>query len=187
MKKIKIFALLTMLCSLTISSFSTNVDSLWVFPNPFNSITVIHFDIAQYDQKLSDVTSSNQQDAFIMTYPNIYFKLNSTEYAKMPYSVDSVFKCIVTGIKNKGTLSLSIWRDSVETEQLSKKRIIKFKHDLNKYIDSDKIIIQLCPYSWQSTAEVLKKGQNPAMYKEYILTLSSMIEVCILDYSPPVQ
>ena len=38
-----------MLCSLTISSFSTNSDTLYVSPNPFYSITVIHFDIAQND------------------------------------------------------------------------------------------------------------------------------------------
>ena len=49
MKKIKTFALLTMLCSLTISSFSTNSDSLTVSPNPFYSLTVIHFDITQND------------------------------------------------------------------------------------------------------------------------------------------
>ena len=55
MKKIKIFALLTMLCNSTISSFSTNVDSLWVIPNPFNAITIIHFDIVQDDTISLDV------------------------------------------------------------------------------------------------------------------------------------
>jgi len=49
MKKIKIFALLTMLCSSTIQSFSTNIDSLYVSPNPFDSITIIHFNIVQND------------------------------------------------------------------------------------------------------------------------------------------
>ena len=49
MKKIKIFALLTMLCSSTISSFSTNHDSLYISPNPFDSITIIHFNIVHND------------------------------------------------------------------------------------------------------------------------------------------
>jgi len=38
-----------MLCSSTISSFSTNHDSLYVSPNPFDSITIIHFNIVQND------------------------------------------------------------------------------------------------------------------------------------------
>lgn len=38
-----------MLCSSTIQSFSTNIDSLYVSPNPFDSITIIHFNIVQND------------------------------------------------------------------------------------------------------------------------------------------
>jgi len=49
MKKIKIFALLTMLCSSTIQSFSTNHDSLYVSPYTFDSITIIHFNIVEND------------------------------------------------------------------------------------------------------------------------------------------
>ena len=49
MKKIKIFALWTILSGLTISGFSTNTDSLHVSPNPFDSITSIHFNIVQND------------------------------------------------------------------------------------------------------------------------------------------
>lgn len=38
-----------MLCSSTISSFSTNHDSLYISPNPFDSITIIHFNIVEND------------------------------------------------------------------------------------------------------------------------------------------
>ena len=49
MKKIKTFALLTLLCCSTIPCFSTNTDTLYVSPNPFDLITIIHFDIVQTD------------------------------------------------------------------------------------------------------------------------------------------
>ncbi len=48
MKKIKILVLLITLCCFT-SVFSSNGDTLYVSPNPFDSITVIHFDISQND------------------------------------------------------------------------------------------------------------------------------------------
>ena len=38
-----------MLCCSTISCFSTNSDTLYVSPNPFDLITIIHFDIVQTD------------------------------------------------------------------------------------------------------------------------------------------
>ena len=49
MKMIKIVALMIMLCSSTISSFSANTDTLYVSPNPFDSLTVIHFKTVQND------------------------------------------------------------------------------------------------------------------------------------------
>ena len=55
MKKIKIIALWTILYGLTTSGFSTNSDTLYVSPNPFDSITVIHFDIFQNDTISLDI------------------------------------------------------------------------------------------------------------------------------------
>jgi len=49
MKKIKIVALLTILCNSTLSSFATNQDSLYVSPITFDSMTTIHFYIAEND------------------------------------------------------------------------------------------------------------------------------------------
>jgi hypothetical protein len=55
MKKIKILALLTILCCPTIKGFSVNTDTLYISPNPFDSITVIHFDIVQNDTILLNI------------------------------------------------------------------------------------------------------------------------------------
>ena len=51
-----------MLCSSTISGFSTNIDSLWISPNPFDSITIIHFDIVQNDTISLDVLNLTGQN-----------------------------------------------------------------------------------------------------------------------------
>ena len=46
-----------------------------------------------------------------MTFPSIYFQHNSTEYAAMPYTVDSCFKYVALHFKEYAN-SLTIWRDS---------------------------------------------------------------------------
>lgn len=51
-----------MLCISTISSFSTNVDSLYVSPNPFYSITIIHFNIVHNDTISLDVFNTLGQN-----------------------------------------------------------------------------------------------------------------------------
>ncbi|MBK7669740.1 MAG: hypothetical protein IPJ32_21900 [Sphingobacteriaceae bacterium] len=65
-----------------------------------------------------------------MTFPSIYFKNNSTDYAKMPYAVDSCFKYIAENLDD--IVSYTIWRDSNENEQLTKNRIKKLKAGLKK-------------------------------------------------------
>ena len=50
-----------------------------------------------------------------MSFPSIYFKNNSTEYAKMPYTVDSCLKYIADNLDD--IVSFTIWRDSNETDQ----------------------------------------------------------------------
>src|SRR4051812_572394 len=71
------------------------------------------------------------QSELKMTFPSIYFKYNSTEYAEMPYTVDSCFKYMAAHAKEIN--SRPIWRDSSETEQLTTERIKKLKLGLNKY------------------------------------------------------
>src|SRR5579872_2280780 len=90
-----------------------------------------------------------------MTFPNIYFKLNSADYAKMPYTIDSCLKFLIKNIKAKGIPSFIMFRDTIETELLLKRRIKRFKNDLNKYMPADKteILIKeilISPISWQT-------------------------------------
>jgi hypothetical protein len=75
-----------------------------------------------------------------MTFPSIYFKHNSTDYAAMPYSVDSCFKYIASHIKDIN--DFVIWRDSSETEKLSKQRIAKLKAMLKEYSQASTIYIE---------------------------------------------
>ncbi|MCW3075840.1 MAG: hypothetical protein JWO32_449 [Bacteroidetes bacterium] len=77
----------------------------------------------------------------IMTFPSIYFKHNSAEYAIMPYTVDSCFKFITANIKFLN--SYPIWKDSSETELLTNKRIKKLKDDINKLRPTGKLNINL--------------------------------------------
>jgi hypothetical protein len=122
------------------------------------------------------------QNEFKMAFPNIYFKLNSTDYAEMPYTVDSCFKYLIKNIKAKGTPQLSIWHDTIEVSQLSKRRIKKFKYDLNKYMYTDKIDILINPISWQTVYEQVKKSPP---HKSYLPSLGSMIQIVVIDYSLP--
>lgn len=68
-----------------------------------------------------------------MTFPSIYFKHNSTDYAEMPYKVDSCFKYIALHF-DQNINSLVIWRDSLETESLTKARIKKLSAPLKKHL-----------------------------------------------------
>ncbi len=60
-----------------------------------------------------------------MTFPGIYFKHNSTDYADMPYTVDSCLGYTATHIKDIN--DFVIWRDSLETEKLTNRRIKKLR------------------------------------------------------------
>lgn len=122
------------------------------------------------------------QPPTIMKFPNIYFKLHSTEYAQMPYTVDSCFKSLVKGINQKGTLYITVWRDTAEMPQLNNRRIKRFKHDLGKYMRVDKINIEIVSVSWQSFYEQMKKKPHD---ETWLKALGSMIEILLIDYLPP--
>lgn len=122
------------------------------------------------------------QPPTIMKFPNIYFKLHSTEYAQMPYTVESCLKFFANGINNKGTLYITVWRDTAEMPQLNNRRIKQFKHDLGKYICVDKLNIEIASVSWQSFYEQVKKKPQ---YEPWLKALGSMIEILLVDYDPP--
>jgi hypothetical protein len=106
MKKIKIFALLTMLCSSTILSFATNHDSLYVSPIVFDSITTIHFNIVNNDTvtlQVYDRWGNVVRTFFQNTYlPSGSYSINFIADS-LPYGMYLVF------FKNSTTqLSLSV-------------------------------------------------------------------------------
>ncbi|MDP2386348.1 MAG: hypothetical protein Q8M29_08245 [Bacteroidota bacterium] len=109
-----------------------------------------------------------------MTFPGIYFKNNSVDYAVMPYTVDSCFKYIAIHIRDIN--SLVIWRDSSETEQLTTKRIKKLKTDLNKYTPSGKINILSMGKAQKISQRTIAKGADSVQI-HYLLSLNSVFDV----------
>ena len=110
-----------------------------------------------------------------MTFPSIYFKHNSTDYATMPYSFDSCFKYIALKIKDLN--SYSIWRDSTEKERLTYIRIKKLKSDLNKYLPSNKIHFQSMGTAQKISRRTIEKSVD-AKQIQYLLSLN-----CVFDIS----
>jgi len=109
-----------------------------------------------------------------MTFPSIYFKYNSTDYAKMPYTVDSCFKYIATNIKDIN--SRPIWRDSGETERLTNERVKKLKSDLDKYLGSGKIKIQSMGKEQKISQRTIYNGTDSTQI-QYLLSLNSVFDI----------
>ncbi len=108
-----------------------------------------------------------------MTFPSIYFKHNSTEYAEMPYTVDSCLKHIATNIKD--VTGKPIWRDSAETERLTNERIKKIRTDLSKYTSS-KLAIQSMKTSQKISRRTINLGVDSAQV-DYLLSLNSVFDI----------
>lgn len=114
-----------------------------------------------------------------MTFPSIYFKHNSTDYAKMPYTVDSCFKYMALHLKD--IYSFTVWRDSSETEDLTNERIKKLKEGLNKYIPSKKIDTHSMGDKQKISRKTVDRGVDYE-YIEYLLSLNSVIEISKTRY-----
>lgn len=109
-----------------------------------------------------------------MTFPSIYFKHNSTDYAKMPYKVDSCFKYIALHF-DQNINSLVIWRDSLETEALTNARIKKLSAQLKKHLRKNNFEIismadqqKISRYTLQKTVEQTNR--------DYLLSLNSCFD-----------
>jgi len=109
-----------------------------------------------------------------MTFPSIYFKHNSTDYATMPYTVDSCFKYIALNIKDIN--SRPIWRDSSETEHLTNERIKKLKLGLNKYPPTKRINIQSMRKEQKISQRTIFKDTDSAQI-QYLLSLNSVFDI----------
>lgn len=110
-----------------------------------------------------------------MTFPSIYFKHNSTDYAAMPYSTDSCFKYIALNFDNSIN-SLVLWRDSTETEVLANKRIQKLKLGLKKQIKNTKIEIYSMGDQQKISRHTIKQNTDK-LKTNYLLSLNSVFEI----------
>lgn len=108
-----------------------------------------------------------------MTFPSIYFKHNSTEYAKMPYTVDSCLKHVAEHIKD--VTGKPIWRDSSETEHLTRERIKKIKTDLARYT-SKKLAIESMNTRQKLSRRTINLGVDSAQV-DYLLSLNSVFDI----------
>lgn len=118
-----------------------------------------------------------------MTYPSIYFRHNSTEYAAMSYTADSCFKYIAKHIRDIN--NLVIWRDSAETDELSNKRIKKLKSDLAKYTQV-KIDIHPMGDKQKISRHTIALCENERQV-QYLLSLNSSFDISRTRFAPKVK
>ena len=109
-----------------------------------------------------------------MTFPSIYFKHNSADYASMPYSVDSCFRYIAANFDD--IVSYTIWRDSLETDALSKRRIKKLKTDLNRFTPAGQVEIQSMGKEQKISRYTINKGKDKKQI-QYLLSLNSVLDI----------
>jgi hypothetical protein len=110
-----------------------------------------------------------------MTFPSVYFKHKSTDYARMPYSVDSCFRNIALHFDDNVN-SLVIWRDSSESEKLTNMRIKQLKADLKKYLPKQQLEI-FSMFDEQKISRHTIKMTSDKKKIDYLLTLNSVFEI----------
>lgn len=110
----------------------------------------------------------------VMTFPSIYFQHNSTQYADMPYKVDSCLKYIASRF-NENINSLVIWRDSTESEKITEARIKKLKPELKKYIKDGKFEI-VSMNDAQKISQYTIQNINNKTQANYLTTLNSCFD-----------
>ncbi len=115
------------------------------------------------------------QNELKMTFSSIYFKHNSTDYASMPYSVDSCFKYIALHF-DENLNSLVIWRDTAETEDLTIKRIKKLKLALKKYLRNKEFEIYSMGNEQKVSRHTINMTSDSSKIK-YLLTLNSVFDI----------
>lgn len=117
-----------------------------------------------------------------MTFPGIYFKHNSADYAAMPYKTDSCFKYIAANIKDINDFVM--WRDTFESEELSTKRIKKVKAALNKYTRVGGIEIRSMNGQQKISRYIIQQSTDTA--QAFLITLNSVFEIAQTRF-PPVK
>jgi hypothetical protein len=111
---------------------------------------------------------------FKMTFPGIYFKHNSINYAVMPYTVDSCFKYIALHIKDIN--DFVIWRDSAETEWLTTQRIRKLKAGLGKHVKTRGIDIESMDDEQKISRHIINQLSD-SLDIQFLLSLNSVFDI----------
>lgn len=109
-----------------------------------------------------------------MTFPSIYFKHNTTDYAAMPYTADSCFKYIAENLND--IVSYTIWQDSLENDLLTKKRVKKIKAGLNKYTPASQVEIQSMGKQQKISRTTIDKAADKKQ-TQYLLSLNSVFDI----------
>ncbi len=115
------------------------------------------------------------QSELKMTFPSIHFKHQSADYATMPYSVDSCLKYIASNF-DENVNSLVIWRDTLETEALTNKRIKKLKTALKKYLKTKEFEIYSMENEQKVSRHTIKMTTDDTKIN-YLLTLNSVFDI----------
>jgi len=139
----------------------------------FIQLTILLFLSTGLPGQDSEVATRLESGELKMTFPSIYFKHNSIDYAPMPYSADSCFKYIATKIKELN--SYPVWRDIHEKERLTYFRIKKLQEDLYNYLPSNNIRFQSMGAAQKISKQTIQKAD--ATHVEYLLTLNSVLDV----------
>lgn len=126
----------------------------------------LHSQVAEIDRLM--------QSTLKMTFPSIYFKHNSTDYATMPYTADSCFKYIAAHFSADVT-QLVIWRDSAETEELTAQRIKILKEGLKKHLRKGKIVI-ISMEDEQKVSRQTIRMTNDSVKINYLLSFNSVMD-----------
>jgi hypothetical protein len=138
------------------------------------SIVIILFLLTKSLHAQNPEVENLMQGDLKMTYPSIYFKHNSEEYAVMPYSADTCYKYIASHLKYLN--SIVIWRDSSETEFLTNARIKKIQHDLGKYSTFGYVDIKTMKDAQKISQHTIKKASNDTEL-QYLLSFNSVLDV----------
>jgi len=110
-----------------------------------------------------------------MTFPSIYFKHQSADYATMPYAVDSCFKFVASHFEDDIN-SLVIWQDSIETKELTSKRVKKLKAGLSKYKRTGGIEIHSMGKEQKISRRTINMTSDSTKMK-HLLSLNSVFEI----------
>lgn len=145
---------------------------------PFHKLLVLLLISGKFSAQNSEI-NRRMEGELQMTFPSIYFKHQSTNYAPMPYTADSCLKYIALHIKDIHDFVL--WRDSLEPEKLSRERIKKLTDGLNKYLPGSKVLILSMGKEQKISRHTLQQTTDEKQLN-YLLSLNSVFDIAKIRF-----